>query len=93
LSFKLGPQVDATGKLPDGRAFKDVLEFQALAAADVSRLLSNLAQRLAVYSTGRKIGFADRDALSAIVGQTERQGGGIRTLIHELVQSQLFQTP
>jgi hypothetical protein len=93
ISFKLGPPVDATGVLSDGRAFQDVREFQSLVAADTQRLLLNLAQRLMIYSTGRDITFGDRDQLATLVANTQKQGGGIRTLIHEVVQSPLFQSP
>jgi hypothetical protein len=92
IGFKLGPPVDASGVLPDERKFKDIAEFQALLAADSVRLLKNLAQQLAIYGTGRDLLFADRDQIDAIVSRTEKQGGGIRTLIHELIQSELFQT-
>ena len=34
----------------------------------------------------------NRNSLAGIVEQTEKQGGGLRTLLHELVRSQLFQT-
>ena len=91
ISFKLGPPVDSTGALPDGRVFQDVREFQSLIAADTQRLLMNLAQRLMIYSIGRDTSFSDRDQLSAIVANTQKQGGGIRTLIREVVQSPLFQ--
>ena len=91
ISFKLGPAVDPSGALPDGRAFNSIAEFQTLVAADV-RLLKNLAERLAVYSTGRALAFSDRDQIAAIVARTQNQGGGVRTLIHELVQSELFQS-
>ena len=90
--YKLGPKVDPAGVLPDGRPFADVREFQALLAADRRMLLDNLARQFAVYSTGRPVAFADRDAIDAIVAATEAKGGGVRTLIHELTQSQLFQT-
>jgi hypothetical protein len=92
IGFKLGPQVDSSGELPDGRAFKDVRAFQTLIASERGRLLKNLASQLAVYSTGRAVAFRDRDTLADIVTRTEKQGGGIRTLVHELVQSKLFQT-
>jgi mono/diheme cytochrome c family protein len=92
IGFKLGPKVDPSGVLPDGRAFADVLELQAHLAADPKPLLTNLAQQLATYSTGRGLSFADRDAVDAVVAETHQKGGGVRTLIHELVQSPLFQT-
>ncbi len=92
ISFKLGPPVDASGVLLDERSFKDVTEFQTLIAADSGRLLKNLAQQFAIYAIGRDISFSDRDPIAAIVANTQKNGGGIRTLIHELTQSQLFQT-
>ena len=92
ISFKLGPAVDPSSVLPDERSFKDVLEYQSLLASDTHRLLQNLAEQLAIYSTGRDIAFADRDQIADIVTRTEQHGGGIRTLIHELVQSPFFQT-
>jgi hypothetical protein len=90
LSFKLGKPVDASGQLSDGRSFQDVREFQSLIAADSERLLLNLTRRLTIYSTGRSIAFGDRDALQEIVAKTQQNGGGIRTLLHNLVQSPLF---
>jgi hypothetical protein len=92
ISFKLGPPVDASGELPDGRKFTDIRELQALLAADPEPLLRNLAEQFAIYSTGRSLTFSDRDAIAIIVSKTQKKGGGIRTLIHELVQSKLFQT-
>lgn len=91
IGFKLGPAVDASGQLPDGRAFADVAEFETLLAADPHPLLSNLARQLTVYSTGRDIAFGDRTALKEMVVRTEKQDGGVRTLLHELVESRLFQ--
>jgi hypothetical protein len=90
ISFKLGPNVDASGELPDGRAFKSIDEFQDLLAADSDRLLKNLARQFAVYGTGRKLAFADRSQIDAVVASTQKNGGGVRTLIQELVQSPLF---
>jgi hypothetical protein len=92
ISFKLGPAVDATGQLPDGRSFTGIQGLQSILAADKSRLLKNLAEQFAVYSMGRPIAFADRDEIGAIVARTSKHGGGIRTLLHELVQSDLFRT-
>lgn len=91
IGFKLGPTVDPSSVLPDGREFKTVSEFQDLLAAHPERLLKNLAQQFAVYSTGRPISFADRDDIAAIVARTQKDGGGIRTLLHEVTQSRLFQ--
>ena len=92
ISFKLGPPVDASGVLPDGRTFNGINEFQNLLAADREHLLKNLTRQFAIYATGRNVSFADRDELAAIVANTQKKGGGFRTLILELTQSRLFQT-
>jgi hypothetical protein len=86
------PAVDPSGVLADGRRFQNITDYQTLIVADSERLLKNLAEQFAVYGTGRSLGFSDRDRISDIVAKTQQQGGGIRTLIHELVQSPLFQT-
>jgi len=64
---------------------------QRLLAAKPEVLLRSLAQNLLVYSTGREVSFTDRPALQAIL---EKNGPnqGVRTLIHEIIQSPLFQT-
>jgi hypothetical protein len=92
IGFKLGPAVDASGTFPDGRRFAGIAEFQSLLAADPARLLANLARQLAIYSTGRDLAFSDRAQIAGVVARTQKQGGGVRTLIHELVQSPLFHT-
>ena len=92
IGFRLGPAVDSSGKLPNAKKFDDIRQFQMLIAKDTHRLLSNLARQLATYGTGREVAFSDRDSIDAVVGKTENQGGGVRTLIHELIQSRLFQT-
>ena len=92
IKFTLGPNVDASGVLPDERKFADIREFQTLAAANSELLLKNLAQQFAIYATGRDLAFSDRDPIAALIASTQKQGGGVRTLIHELTQSQLFQT-
>jgi hypothetical protein len=92
IGFKLGPKVDASGTLPDGRAFAGFTEFQALLASDRDALATNLTRQFAVYGTGRGVSFGDRDEIAEVVRAANKNGGGIRTLLYELVQSKLFRT-
>ena len=88
-----GPAVDATGELPDGRKFKDVVGLQRMLVKGRAQLQANLVRQLAVYSTGREVSFSDRSEIREIVARAGRDGqGGLRSLIHELVQSPIFQT-
>jgi len=90
IGFRLGPAVDPSGVLPDGRPFQDLKTYRDLLAEDERKLLANLARQFAVYSTGREIGFGDRAAIDAVVDSTLAKEGGIRTLILEFVASPLF---
>jgi hypothetical protein len=92
ISFKLGPKVDASGQLPDERTFIGISDFKALIADDERALLHNLAKQFLIYATGRDVAFSDRAALAEIVARAEKQKGGIRTLLHQIVASPLFQT-
>lgn len=91
IGFKLGPRVDPTGRMPDGRPFAEVRQLQSLLAADKRQLLSNLARQWLVYATGRETSFCDRDGIDAMADAAARRGGGVRTLLHEVVQSREFQ--
>jgi len=90
ISFKLGPNVESQGELADGRAFENIRQYQELLATDSNGLLRNLAHQLTIYATGRAVRFSDRAAIGNIVRRTQSQGGGVRTLLHELVGSPLF---
>ncbi len=92
INFKLALPVDPSGALPDERKFSGIAELKELLAGDRNRLLKNLAEQLTTYTTGRGLVYSDRESIAAIVARTEKQGGGIRTLLHEIVTSDLFQT-
>jgi len=89
---KLGPAVDASGEMADGRPFTGIQDFKKLLLANPDRLVVDLTARVVTYATGAEIGFADRDAVQSITAKVEQQGGGMRTLVHEVVQSPLFQS-
>jgi hypothetical protein len=82
--------VDSAGELPDGRAFKDIRDFKRLAREDDVPLARNLTRQLAVYATGAPVRFADRAEIENILKRASTSHYGLRTLIHELIQSPLF---
>ncbi len=91
--FHHGLPVDASGELPDGRAFKDIRDFKRLlleTEAQETQIARNLVQQLTVFATGAPVRFADRAAVEEILRQTRASRHGVRDLIHALVQSELF---
>jgi hypothetical protein len=83
--------VDASGETAEGVPFKDFEGFKQLLLKDERRLARNLAQQLAIYATGAPIGFSDRDEIEQILDRARPSAYGVRSLIHEVVQSPLFQ--
>jgi hypothetical protein len=92
LEFHWGLPVDSAGELPDGRPFKDVREFKKLLLKDETAVVRNLVRQLSVFATGAPVGFTDRPELEAILARAKPREFGVRTLIEELIQSQLFQS-
>jgi hypothetical protein len=90
--IKLGLPVDASGELADGRKFTGIQEFKTLLLEKSDRVLASLAEKMVIYSTGAGISYSDRPAVAAIAAKVQAQGGGLRTLIHEVVESPIFQT-
>ncbi|HXT42421.1 MAG TPA: DUF1592 domain-containing protein [Candidatus Angelobacter sp.] len=90
FTFHYALPVDATGELPDGRKFHDIRDLKQLLLADEKQLARNLAKQLAVYATGAPIHFADRGQIEQILERASSSHYGVRSLIDELVQSELF---
>ena len=90
FAFHYGLPVDSAGELPDGRPFKNVREFKALVLKDELPVARNLGKQLLIFATGAPVGFTDRPALEKILQDAPPGHFGVRTLIHEIVQSGLF---
>ncbi len=92
FAFYYALPVDCSGTLPDGRAFNDVRELKARLLSDTAPIARNLARQLAIYATGAPVRFSDREQIDRIVQKTAADEYGARSLVRELVQSELFQT-
>lgn len=91
MPYNQGPKVDPSDELPGGKKFANIDEFKALLLADKDQLARNLAVKLVTYGTGAAPETADKPEIEAIVGKVRGKQYGFRTLIHEIVQSKLFQ--
>jgi hypothetical protein len=91
FAFHFGPVVDASGKLPDGRAFQDVRELKKVLLGDERGIARNLVSQLAVYATGAPVTFGDRPRIEVILDQTEAGHFTLRALIQGIIHSDLFQ--
>lgn len=92
FEFHPGPNVDASGELPDGRSFSDIRELKRQLLSDEKQIARNLASQLVVYATGAPVRFGDRLQVEQLLALAAPSHYGVRSLIHELVQSELFKS-
>jgi hypothetical protein len=93
VQYKLGPPVDASGELHGGAPFKEIREFKKLVLRDKDALAGALTGKILAYALGRGMGFSDRVEIARIVGSARASNYGLRSLIHEIVQSPSFRAP
>ena len=84
------PPVDASGKLPDGRTFANPAEFKTLLAGE-ERLAGAFLEQLATYALRRVMTVDDMEAIHSIAKATRDEGHGVKTLVRQLILSDLFQ--
>ncbi len=90
--LRCGSTVDSTGELADGQKFADLDGYRELLLKNPDALARNVARQLIIYATGAGIRFSDRAAIEAIIAKTKPTQHGIRSLVQEVVASELFQT-
>lgn len=90
FTFHYGPSVDCAGTLADGRGFQDVRELKQILLREEKSLARNMASQLTTYATGAPISFSDRAAIEQILERSSASGWGLHSIIHSIVQSELF---
>ena len=88
-----GPAVDPSGVTSAGDAFAGIEEYKRLLLEhEVEQVARHLTSQLLVYATGAEIEFADRDEVERIVTELSDSGYPVRTMIYQVVQSDLFRS-
>ena len=83
-------KVNAGDVLPDGRRFRDIDEFKTLLLSDKDQVARALAVKMLTYATGVPPTAADRPKIDAIVESVRGKNYGLRSLVHDVVQSEVF---
>jgi hypothetical protein len=81
---------ESYGEMPDGRPFKDVRDFKRMLLEDETQIARNLVRQLSVFATGAPVRFSDRARIEEILGKTRASGYGVRSIVQEIVLSDLF---
>ncbi|MBE2282551.1 MAG: DUF1592 domain-containing protein [Prosthecobacter sp.] len=90
FTYTLSASVDPSGKLIDGREFKNVNDLKAILAANSRQLARNLLHQFTVYATGTPVRYSDRREIESMPDACEKDGYRVRDLMLGLVQSRIF---
>lgn len=90
VKYRIGAAVDASGSLLDDSRFAGPKEFKKLALRQSDAVARCLTAKLVTFSTGRHTEPGDILALDAIVATAKKNHYGLRTLLHGVIQSELF---
>jgi hypothetical protein len=85
------PLIDARGVLPNGLAFKGPDDFKQVLARDLDRFAEAFVEQLATYALRRVMTIDDAEHIKAIAQASQKDGYRLRTVIENLVLSELFQ--
>ncbi len=90
VKYLKGATVDTRSQLPGGVEIADIRAYKAALATRPELLARSLVRKLATFATGESVEAGDELVVDAILKKSEKSGFGLRTLIHEVVQSELF---
>lgn len=92
MPYHKGKPVDPADVMPDGTKFANVDEFKQILLKDKDQLARALTERLVTYATGAAPQAADKTEIEAVIDRVRRRNFGLRSLLHEVVQSQMFRS-
>lgn len=87
-----GPDVDPSGKTVEGDSFKDIHGFRKYLFDREDQIARNLTERLMTFATGTGVTFADRELVGNILDKTAPSKYGLRSVLKEIVLSDIFRT-
>jgi hypothetical protein len=85
------PLVDASGVMPDGRAFTDSDQFKRLLLEDRDQFAQAFIEHLCTYALRRVLTVDDRDDIQAIVGEAKKNQYRIKDMVRAVAMSDLMQ--
>ena len=87
-----GLPVDCSGKTPTGQTFADIRELRKAVAQNPAQLARGVTRHLITYATGAPPTRLDQPAIESIVTAAAKNNHGLLSLIHGVVQSDLFRS-
>lgn len=90
VKYLKGAPVDSRSQFPGGIEIADIRAYKDALAARPELLARSLIRKFATFATGVGTEAGDELVVDSILRKSKASGFGVRTLIHEVVQSELF---
>jgi hypothetical protein len=84
------PLIDASGKMPDGREFKDSMQFKQLLLADRDKIARAFIEHLCTYALRRVLTVDDQEDLKAIELEAKKSQYRVRDIVRAVSGSDLI---
>jgi hypothetical protein len=84
------PLIDASGIMPDGRMFKDSVQFKNLLIEDRDEVAQAFIEHLCTYALRRVLTVDDRDNIKLIVAEAKKNEYRIQDMIRAVALSELI---
>ena len=91
--YYAGATVEADGQLANGRGFSGFREFRQRLLDEPETIATAIAKKLLVYGCGRPITRSDQPFVESVVEAARGKQLGLRSMIHAIVESELFHRP
>jgi hypothetical protein len=83
------PLINASGEMPDGRAFKDATDFKRRLLEDRDKVARAFIEHLCTYALRRAVAFDDQDDLNAIQAEAKKSNYRIQDIVRAVATSDL----
>ena len=84
------PPIDASGVMPDGRSFKDSIQFKTLLIEDRDQIARAFIEHLGTYALRRVLTVDDHDDLKAIEAEANKNEFRVKDIIRAVAMSDLI---
>ncbi len=90
--WRHGLPVDCSGHTPDGADFAGIQQLRQMLAKRPEELARGVTRHLLTYATGEPATYLEQRTIDAVVKSAAADDYGLRSLVHGLVQSELFRS-
>ena len=86
-----GKNIDASGKMPDGKQFNGIVELkQYILKNKQKEFLKNMTERLLSFALGRELQYFDEPVIKRIMSETKKNNYSSRTMLKAIIMSYPF---